>query len=133
MRGLPAGVEQIDGAQELYDWFGYWPAFHDAEVLRFQLNLKAPCHLSLHTWEMTSRVDERGFYELTKHVVVDFTLTNVSALNFVDPWERSILLDLTIERTGAGFRLDLSSSYGLSGSLEAEHLSLRLKPGRPNV
>jgi hypothetical protein len=78
---LPAGLDSIAGAQELYDWFGYWPGFYDAEVLKLSLNIGEPSSLVVHTWEMTNKVNAQGFYELTKHVVVEFTLEGVSCVN----------------------------------------------------
>src|SRR3977135_2195987 len=30
---LPDGLRAVTGAQQLHDWFGYWPTFHDAEVI----------------------------------------------------------------------------------------------------
>ena len=67
---LPAAVESIAGAQELYDWFGYWPDFHDAEVRKFQAGIGTPSFLVIHTCKMTNQVNSQGYYELTKHVVV---------------------------------------------------------------
>jgi hypothetical protein len=128
---LPAGIESIAGAQELYDWFGYWPGFHDAEVLKLQLGIAQPSYLVVHTWEMTNNVNAQGFYELTKHIVVEFILEGLSNVNLGDWWERSVLLDLGAEKTERGFRLDFSAAYGLYGTIEAERLSLRLTPGKP--
>jgi len=128
---LPAGLDSIAGAQELYDWFGYWPGFYDAEVLKLSLNIGEPSSLVVHTWEMTNKVNAQGFYELTKHVVVEFTLEGVSCVNYGDLWEHSILLDLGTEKTEQGFRLDFSAAYGLGGTIEAQGLSLRLTPGKP--
>jgi Immunity protein 50 len=130
---LPAGLESIAGAQELYDWFGYWPHFHDAEIVKFRLDLSAPCSLLVHTWEMTKRADAQGYYELTKHVVVDFTLEGVSALDLQDPLDHSILFDLGVEKTETGFRLSMSASYGLSGTIRTQNLSLIIKPGKPSL
>jgi hypothetical protein len=45
---LPAELDSIAEAQELYDWFGFWPGFHDAEVVRLHLNRKEPSHLAIH-------------------------------------------------------------------------------------
>jgi len=90
---LPVGVESIPGAQELCDWFGYWPDFHDAEVLKFRVEIDKPSSLLIHTWEMTNRVNPQGFYEQTKHVVVEFVLEGISTVSIQDPWAHSILLD----------------------------------------
>jgi hypothetical protein len=129
---LPAGLDSIAGAQELYNWFGYWPGFHDAEVLKLSLNIGEPSYLVLHTWEMTNKVNAQGFYELTKHVVVEFALEGISTVNIEDLWEHSILLDLGAEKTEQGFRLDFSAAYGLCGTIEAKRLSLHVKPGKPS-
>ena len=126
---LPAGLDSIAGAQELYDWFGYWPGFHDAEVVRFRLSTGESSYLVVHTWEMTNKVNARGFYEQTKHIVVEFALKGISSANLGDLWEHSILLDLGVEKTEQGFRLDLSAAYGICGTIETRAASLRLTPG----
>ena len=129
---LPPAVEDISGAEELFDWFGYWPDFHDAEVLKFHIELGAESSLLLHAWEMTNTITPEGFYELRKHVVVEFVLGEVTNLNLQDLWEHSILLSLVISKTAAGFLLELSSAYGLCGIIAAQNISLRLKPGKPS-
>ena len=128
---LPAGLESIDGAQELYTWFGYWPDFHDSEVIKFRFDLSAPSSLVLHTWEMTNQVDSKGYYEQVKHVVVEFTLGGVSALSLEQPLDHSILLDLGIDKTETGFRMSFSAAYGLSGTIDSKALSLCITPGKP--
>jgi hypothetical protein len=128
---LPAVVESVAGAQELWDWFTYWPDFHDAVVMKLCVEIGAPSSLVIHTWEMTNRVDPQGYYELTKHVVVEFVFDGVSTVALQDLWPHSILMDLVIERAESGFRLILSSSYGLSGTIEAQSVSIHLTPGPP--
>ncbi len=127
---LPETLQSVEGAQQLYDWFGDWPSFHDAVVLRLNLSLGSST-LAVHTWKMTNRVDAKGFYELEKHVVVEFMLTGATCVTLNDLWENSILFDLTITCVDNKFRLELSSVYGLSGTVEAESLSLRITPGQP--
>lgn len=128
---LSSDLESIVGAQRLYDWFGYWPDFHDAEVLKLQFELGGPVALTIHTWEMTNRVDSSGFYETTKHVTVDFLLDGVTRIDIQDPWENSILLSLGMKRIDAGFSFDLTAAYGISGEIDAEKVSLRIAPGKP--
>jgi hypothetical protein len=129
---LPQGLESVKGAQQLYDWFGYWPGFHDAEIETFHLDLDSPSSLIVHTWEMTSRVNAAGHYELTKHVWAEFILSGISDLSLSDLWSHSIILDLVIEKIESGFRLVISSAYGLSGTIETRELSLRIMPSPPN-
>lgn len=130
---LPRGLESIAGAQQLHDWFGYWPDFHDAVVLKLHIDLSAPSWLVIHTWDMTNRVDARGYYELAKHVVVEFVLEGVHMVSLEDLWDHSILLDVVIAKTETGFRISLSAAYGLCGSIEAKDVSLRITPGPPPI
>ena len=128
---LPANVESIPGARELFDWFGYWPTFHDAEVLRVEFEAGSTSSLVVHTWEMTDKVNADGFFELTKHIVVEFTLRDVTKLELEFLWEHSILFGLAVNKVDTGVRLELSSSYGLSGTIEARRVSMAIIPGQP--
>lgn len=128
---LPADVESIDGAQELYACFGYRPDFHDAEVVRFHLDLGRPSTSVIHTRKMTNQVNTSSFYELIKHVMVEFALMDVTSLNLQYPWQHSILLHLGISKTEVGLRMDVGSAYGLCGTIEAKKISLRITPGEP--
>jgi hypothetical protein len=53
---FPTELKAVEGAESLYKWFGYWPNFHDAEVMSLHLNRGAPSSLVIHTWEMTKEV-----------------------------------------------------------------------------
>jgi hypothetical protein len=62
---------------------------------------------------------------------VEFVIEAISTINLQDPWDHSILFELSIDKSDNGFRLSFSSSYGLSGTIEAQKLSLRIRPGKP--
>lgn len=128
---LPAGLESITGAPELYDWFGYWPDFHDAEIVSLHLNRRGPSYLAVHTWETTKRLNSQGYNECEKHVVVEFILHDISALSLEGFSGQNVIFRLALERTEAGFRLTLAPCYGLSGAVEAQSMSIRLTPGMP--
>jgi hypothetical protein len=121
----------IDGAEELHDWFGRWPSFHDSEIVGLHLNRVGPSSLVIHTWETTDKLDERNYYILTKHVVVEFVLTDVSELELNGFSNQNVLFGLAIEKKDAGFRLSLDPCYGLAGTIEAKTIRIRLTPGKP--
>jgi len=128
---LPSELQAIEGAQELYDWFGYWPIFHDSEVISLHLNRASLSTLVIHTWETTKQIDDRNFYVLAKRAVVEFVLNEVSELNLNGFSHQNVLSSLAIEKTDAGFRLDLAPCYGLAGAIEAKTVRIRLTAGRP--
>jgi hypothetical protein len=67
---------EISGGELLTNVFGRWPSFHDAEVLRISLERTADfvagpaCEIDIHVHEMTSELDDKGFYVLRHHTVV---------------------------------------------------------------
>lgn len=128
---MPIEISEIDGVAELQEWFGYWPSFHDAEVLGLHLNRKGSSSLRVHTWEMTKEIDEKGYYVLAKHAVVEFIFDAVSGLSLNGFNHQNVIFALAIEKTDSGFRVTLDDCYGLAGSIEAEKMSLRLTPGNP--
>ena len=127
---LAPELRAIDGAQELYDWFGHWPSFHDAEVVSLHMNRVGPSSLVIHTWERTNQVDDRNYFILTKHVVVEFILIEVSELELGGFSSQNVLFGLDIEKFDEGFRLRLAPCYGLAGTIEAKIICIRLTPGK---
>ena len=74
---VPLEISDIQGVSELEKWFGYWPSFHDAELVALHLNRKGNSSLSVHTWEMTKELNDKGYYVLAKHIVVEFIFETV--------------------------------------------------------
>jgi hypothetical protein len=128
---LSAELESVSGAQELFNWLGYWPSFHDAEVLSLNLNRKGVSRLRIHTWEMTKEVDPQGFYKLVKHSIVEFSFEAITQLSLEGFSQQNVIFGLSLEQSGAGYLVNLEDCYGLSGSISAERLSIKLEPGKP--
>src|SRR5262249_26734004 len=129
---IPSEIAGIQGAADLHDWFGYWPNFHDAEIISLHLNRNGNSSIRVHTWEMTNEVDQNGYFVQTKHLVIEFILENVLGLNLSGFNHQNVVFDIGIEKTDLGFRVTLGGCYGLEGTIEAERISLRLAPGKPS-
>jgi hypothetical protein len=80
---------------------------------------------------MTDQLDERNFYILTKHVVVEFSLTCVVGMNLNGFNHQNVIGDLGLQKTSDGFRLELGPCYGLCGTIEVKQISISLIPGKP--
>jgi hypothetical protein len=128
---LPPDLAAINGAQSLYDWFGYWPSFHDAEILHLHLNRSGSSQMAIHTWHTTPKTDEKGYYIVEKHVVVDFTLQGISDLELIHFSPQNVISGLEIKKKDDGFMLKLGPCYGLAGTIEALKVSIGLHAGEP--
>ena len=75
--------ERIMGYTRLVDVFGYWPSFHDAEVVSIRLDRHGDAgpvlEALVHAFEMTRDVDAGGYFVLRHHVLVHLRFHEVVA------------------------------------------------------
>lgn len=79
-RNIPGIESVIEGSNRLTEIFGYWPTFHDAEVIdlhlwRGDVDPKRASYVfpvltvKLHHWELSDDVDAQGLYVLRHHTL----------------------------------------------------------------
>jgi hypothetical protein len=126
------GVPSIAGAEQLVAVFGYWPSFHDAEVLWLWLDRRAHgdgCYgptleALVRAFEMTSEVGADGYYVLRHHVLVHLRFLDVVELRLDGFNYQNALMGLTfadlrdrqMERVRWAVRFD--SAFGLDASFQ---------------
>ena len=83
----------------------------------------------------TNELDERGYFLLTKHALVTFSLNGFVAdvdgvtntrLDFFN--HQNMLNSARVERIAAGYLLTLEGSFGVDGSISCESMSVDLEP-----
>jgi hypothetical protein len=125
-------VDRIAGAEQLVAVFGYWPSFHDAEVLWLRLDRRANgdgCYgptleALIHAFEMTSEVGGDGYYVLRHHVLVRLRFFEVAELRLDGFNHQNALMGLTLtdlrdrqmERVKWAVRFD--SAFGVDASFQ---------------
>jgi len=124
-------LQAIPGAQQLFDWFGYWPSFHDAEVLSVELNRTGPSKVRAHTWEITDKVDAHGYYVCEKHCIAIFSLDELTRVEVLHFNNQNALSDLEFYPEADEFVLFFHPSHGLQGSIRAKRVTIEMEPGIP--
>jgi len=124
-------IHDLPGAQALIEWFGRRPSFHDAEILSVSLDRARTSCIRLHTWDLTSEVDAKGYYVLKNHVVVWFLLEGVSDLELAGFSHQNVISGLTVKRSQEGFELLLGQCYRLAGTLTAGSIRVEFASGKP--
>lgn len=90
------------GADLLTNLFGYWPSFHDAEVLRLELVRVEPYGAGpdlladVHTFEITDEIDAKKHFVLRHHVLVSFRFRGVDQLRLEGWNNQNALMGLVI-------------------------------------
>jgi hypothetical protein len=128
---LPPELADVPGATELFDWFGYWPTFHDGEIVDLELRRTGSSSLRVHTFTTTGEVDSRGHYVSIKHVVVKLVMDGVSDLQFNGFHVQNVINALLITRVEAGFQIELEPVVGMCGTITVARVRIELEPGIP--
>lgn len=123
----------IEEASKVIDAFGYFPTFHDGEIIELHLlrnttpNEDYPTVtllFTLHGWEMTSEVTPEGFYRTTKHHLLRFRFDHIDSVELRFFNYQNVISELTIEKINpptdhALIRVKFGSCFGLEGGFRA--------------
>ncbi|QEL16937.1 Imm50 family immunity protein [Limnoglobus roseus] len=126
------GIGPIEGEEQLVAVFGYWPTFHDAEVLWLRLDRRSGGEASygptlealVHAFEMTDEVGPDGYYGQRFHVLVHLQFREVVKLrldgfnhqNALHGLDFTDLRDRQMERVKWAVRFN--SAFGVDASFE---------------
>ena len=124
--------EEIPGFIAAKEWFGYWPTFHDAEIVSLKLNRSSESRLKIHAFHTCSELNERGHYKTTKHAVVSFILDDVRDLNLIQFSSQNVISGLVLSKLNEGYSIELRCCYGLCGSLTAMSIRIEIESGMPD-
>ena len=87
----------IPGAVDVVAWFGYWPSFHDAEVVSITLDRLNASRVVIHTFTATREIDARGYYVLRNHTLTTIRFHDVLNLEIKGFSNQNVIFGLSIE------------------------------------
>jgi hypothetical protein len=104
-------VDDIQDSALLERVFDRWPSFHDAEILTLRLD-RGPggpsIETTIHVREMTSEVDERGYYVLRNHTLATLRFSGIDRLELADFNHQNSIDDIDISRCEAeGYKFEV--------------------------
>jgi len=127
---------QLPGAEKVLNIFGHWPSFHDAEVVRFVLEvsdsfLARPSIIAdVHAFEMTDQIGEDGAYVLKHHTLISFRFAGVVQLKLDDFNNQNVLWDLYItdirdrQMEFLNYEVHFNSSYGMDAQFLCQQVTI---------
>jgi len=119
----------IPGLEELVAFYGYFPSFHDAEVISLILNETGASRFTIHTWDMTDREDDEGYGVTEKHAQGTFIMKGIEDLRLIEfNNHQNVLGGVFLDRVEHGYKLDLDASVGLRGTIIAKQIRIEFEP-----
>ena len=125
--------KEIENAGLIIHHFGYWPTFHDSEVISisFQGTLDKGTSLAMlrvYSFEMTDKVIGRH-YQLIKHCFVDIEITDLIKTEIDGFNHQNAVLALEFGRKADNVFCNMVSAYGVDGYIEGKNIRIkRLEP-----
>lgn len=124
-----ANIESlIAGSEKLTDIFGYWPSFHDAEVLDLHFTREKGLYdfpiltLRIHVWELTKNVDSKGYLILLHHTLTTLEFRDVSDFQMQGFNHQNAMMELALanqernEGPSPYFSVELVPAFGMDAS-----------------
>ncbi|HEX4416131.1 MAG TPA: Imm50 family immunity protein, partial [Lacipirellulaceae bacterium] len=118
-------LEYIAGAEQLTKVFGYWPSFHDAEVLWIKLDRRGPIvESAVHVFEITNEIDADGCYVLRNHLLVHLRFNKVVEVAVKDFNHQNALMGLRLldlrsrQLEGIAWEVHFDPSWGLDATFQ---------------
>jgi hypothetical protein len=113
----------IKNHKAVVDLYGRWISFHDAQVSAYVAPTQESQSLAVtvHTWQMTDKVDAKGYFVLEKHALVSFRFDSIFDVEMAAFDADNILfgIEFTPSSDGSSFRVVLDSVMDKSGSFSA--------------
>ena len=122
----------IKNAHLVTGYFGRWPSFHDAEVLRVEMSRTTQpprMELDLYASLMSPEVDERGYFRHTHKCVVTFLLHDIQEMELEGFNQQNVISGLYAESKGDAVEVSLGPCFGLNGTVVCRSVEvLRVEP-----
>ena len=127
----------IANSEKVIEALGYWPTFHDAEVISFLVERALPlrngyssARVAVHVrmYETVGEGTAQYAQVLSKSVLIRFAFSTVSELELSDFNHQNVINSITVERTGSkglgGLQVTIESIWGFGGTLRCMSASV---------
>lgn len=120
--------KEIINSKVVIDHFGYWPTFHDSEIISIKLERtldkdKSLIQIRVYSFEMTSNLKGK-YFELLKHCLIDIEFVGINS-NEMDGFNhQNVVLGLNFGKEGEYLFCQIDSAYGIDGYIEAKEIKI---------
>ena len=112
-------IESIENHNLVIDHFGYWPDFHDAEIIRISCNRNfdtswPSIEFRIYAFEMTDKVVGR-YFKLIKHCIIDIELVGVVESELIGFNHQNAINGIEFGKEEDLITVEIDHAYGVSG------------------
>jgi len=116
-------MELVTNGEQLVAAMGYWPSFHDANVIEV-CRASNSFFAKIHVFEMTDRVDTEGYFVLQKHHLVTFAFHGVRRNSLPADYATDCLEELVFAKAGDNVQVNFESVMGQDGEIVCTEVAI---------
>ena len=143
-----SSTEHIVGSEQLVAALGYWPSFHDAEIISVSAQRALPVavgggrvELVVHIRKYETRGEGTAHYEqaLVKSILATFLCTEVVDLELSEFNHQNVINSLSVqsepsaEAAGSPLVLSIEPIWGIGGTVRCARVELSTVQELPNA
>jgi len=117
-------MNRVVNSEIIHQHFGYWPTFHDAEVVKVTFEAHATGRYSvtfvIEAFETLAEVDAQGFYKQAKQCLIEIQFSGIEEIDFKYFTFQNVLFEFWFEEQGSLIKGIFSSSTGMEATVVAE-------------
>ena len=110
------GSRLVKGGESLVAAMGYWPSFHDANVVDVS-RVGDSFSVTVHLFTTTDQVDAAGYYVLENHHLVTILMSGVESNSLPSTYANDCLDRLSFQRAGDLLQVDFESHMDQGGTI----------------
>ncbi|MEM5948947.1 Imm50 family immunity protein [Spirochaetia bacterium 38H-sp] len=116
----------IIGKKIIEDYFGYFPTFHDCEIVELKFNRdKNYAEITLYVFDTAKETDDNGHFKKQKECFISFEIRNLEDMLLKGFNHQNVLERIRFVKTDDDkIKIYLDGCFGLSGYIKAEKVSV---------
>ena len=118
-----ATLDRIDNSAMLINAMGYWPSFHDANVVSAS-RAEHGFIITTHVFRTTDQIDAAGYFKLDRHHLVTLKMDGVQANSLPLDYAADCLGHLSFALVGDFIRVDFDSHMGFDGVVICQKVAI---------
>ncbi|WP_420232674.1 Imm50 family immunity protein [Pseudomonas sp. ABY48] len=127
-------AELISGAESVIEAIGFWPSFHDAEVISFSVSRALPGVDSVTVAKLCVHYREHEAvgvgtadleYVCQKSLLVELILSDIHDLALTDFNQQNVLESIDLKQSeDLSILVDIVSIWGVGGTIRCNHVAV---------
>lgn len=125
--------QEIENAEAVINHFGYWPSFHDSEIIsiKFERNFemgRPTVEMKIYSFEMTDKVID-GYFELVKHCIIDLEFIELEVSELDGFNHQNAVNGLDFRKDGDFLVCEVHAAYGVDALFTSKKIKVvKLEP-----